>query len=113
VWLATDALDLDSPATPAVGLRPFLLSVIHLRLDFEQANIQEKHRTMSFFNNEPQSWQAPVRQASWEQPPPPSRSGIAFQITMSGEKEAKNCAGASSTSQREESNAFVTQFEGT
>ncbi|KAK5949435.1 hypothetical protein OHC33_009609 [Knufia fluminis] len=46
---------------------------------------------MSFY--EPQGWQAPVRQASWEQPPPPSRSG------------------ASSTSQREEPNAFATQFE--
>ncbi|KIX10506.1 uncharacterized protein Z518_01589 [Rhinocladiella mackenziei CBS 650.93] len=46
---------------------------------------------MSFY--EPQGWQAPVRQASWEQPPPPSRSG------------------ASSTSQREDSNAFATQFE--
>ncbi|EXJ80381.1 hypothetical protein A1O1_08525 [Capronia coronata CBS 617.96] len=46
---------------------------------------------MSFY--EPQGWQAPVRQASWEQPPPPSRSGT------------------SSTSQREDSNAFATQFE--
>ncbi|KAL2401321.1 hypothetical protein ABEF93_004964 [Exophiala dermatitidis] len=46
---------------------------------------------MSFY--EPQGWQAPARQASWEQPPPPSRSG------------------ASSTSQREDSNAFATQFE--
>ncbi|KAL6245128.1 hypothetical protein RBB50_007903 [Rhinocladiella similis] len=47
---------------------------------------------MSFY--EPQGWQAPVRQPSWEQPPPPSRS------------EA-----ASSASQREDSNAFATQFE--
>ncbi|EXJ79661.1 hypothetical protein A1O3_07941 [Capronia epimyces CBS 606.96] len=46
---------------------------------------------MSFY--EPQGWQAPVRQASWEQPPPPSRSG------------------ASSTSQREDGNAFAIQFE--
>lgn len=46
---------------------------------------------MSFY--EPQGWQAPVRQASWEQPPPPSRSG------------------ASSTSQREDGGAFATQFE--
>lgn len=68
---------------------------------------------MSFFNNEPQSWQAPVRQASWEQPPPPSRSGILPQTAESSEMEAKNYEGASSTSQREESNAFVTQFEGT
>ncbi|KIW57477.1 hypothetical protein, variant 2 [Exophiala xenobiotica] len=46
---------------------------------------------MSYY--EPQGWQAPVRQASWEQPAPPSRSG------------------ASSTSQREDSGAFATQFE--
>ncbi|KIW10265.1 hypothetical protein PV08_11227 [Exophiala spinifera] len=46
---------------------------------------------MSFY--EPQGWQAPVRQASWEQPPPPSRSA------------------ASSASQHEDSNAFATQFE--
>ncbi|KAK5036623.1 hypothetical protein LTS07_002350 [Exophiala sideris] len=43
--------------------------------------------------HESQGWQPPVRQASWEQPPPPSRSG------------------ASSTSQREDGNAFATQFE--
>ncbi|KIV90808.1 hypothetical protein, variant 1 [Exophiala mesophila] len=46
---------------------------------------------MSFY--EPQAWQAPVRQSSWEQPPPPSRSG------------------ASSASQREDTVAFTTQFE--
>jgi len=46
---------------------------------------------MSFY--EPQGWQAPARQPSWEQPPPPSRSG------------------ASSTSQREDGNAFAIQFE--
>ncbi|GAD97385.1 conserved hypothetical protein [Paecilomyces variotii No. 5] len=43
---------------------------------------------------EPQGWQAPVRQVSWEQPVPPSRSG------------------ASSVSQREESTAFSSQFDG-
>ena len=48
---------------------------------------------MSFY--EPQGWQAPARQPSWEQPPPPSRSG------------------ASSTSQSGEPNAFASQFEGT
>ncbi|KAL1956791.1 hypothetical protein VTO42DRAFT_6845 [Malbranchea cinnamomea] len=46
---------------------------------------------MSYY--EPQGWQAPVRQASWEQPPPPSRSG------------------ASSTAQREEPTAFLSQFD--
>ncbi|KAJ5688942.1 hypothetical protein N7462_003334 [Penicillium macrosclerotiorum] len=45
---------------------------------------------------EPQGWQAPAaRQASWEQPVPPSRSG------------------SSSVSQREDSPAFSSQFDGT
>ncbi|KAL1967703.1 hypothetical protein VTN77DRAFT_2960 [Rasamsonia byssochlamydoides] len=42
---------------------------------------------------DPQSWQTPVRQASWEQPVPPSRSGT------------------SSASQREEPQAFAYQFD--
>lgn len=46
---------------------------------------------MSFY--EPQGWQAPQRQASWEQPVPPSRSGT------------------SSAAQREETNAFASQYE--
>lgn len=46
---------------------------------------------MSYY--EPQAWQLPARQGSWEQPPPPSRSGT------------------SSTSQREDNNAFGSQFE--
>ncbi|EXJ62685.1 hypothetical protein A1O7_03123 [Cladophialophora yegresii CBS 114405] len=45
------------------------------------------------FQYEAQGWQQPGRQPSWEQPPPPSRSG------------------ASSTSQREDGIAFATQFE--
>lgn len=45
------------------------------------------------FQYEPQGWQQQGRQPSWEQPPPPSRSG------------------ASSTSQREDGIAFATQFE--
>lgn len=65
-------------------------------------------RTMSFY--EPQGWQAPVRQASWEQPAPPSRSGNSS--SKQQENETKRYGGASSTSQREESNAFATQFEG-
>lgn len=32
---------------------------------------------MSYYEN--QAWQAPARQQSWEQPPPPSRSGRAFE----------------------------------
>ncbi|KAJ5524235.1 hypothetical protein N7494_010885 [Penicillium frequentans] len=44
---------------------------------------------------EPQGWQAPAaRQVSWEQPVPPSRSG------------------SSSVSQREDSPAFSSQFDG-
>ncbi|KMU72635.1 hypothetical protein CIHG_02601 [Coccidioides immitis H538.4] len=43
---------------------------------------------------EPQGWQAPVRQGSWEQPAPPSRSGT------------------SSTAQRDDSPAFASQFDG-
>ncbi|QSS65885.1 hypothetical protein I7I51_06736 [Histoplasma capsulatum] len=42
---------------------------------------------------EPQSWQAPLRQTSWEQPAPPSRSGT------------------SSTSQRDDAAAFSSQFD--
>ncbi|EER27370.1 hypothetical protein D8B26_006574 [Coccidioides posadasii str. Silveira] len=42
---------------------------------------------------EPQGWQAPVRQGSWEQPAPPSRSGT------------------SSTAQRDDSPAFASQFD--
>ncbi|MCJ1257835.1 hypothetical protein MMC24_005661 [Lignoscripta atroalba] len=46
---------------------------------------------MSYYDM--QTWQSPTRQASWEQPPPPSRSG------------------ASSTMQREEVSAFDMQLE--
>lgn len=48
---------------------------------------------MSFYDNEG-SWQAPARQPSWEQPPPPSRSGT-----------------GSSISQQAEPTAFASQFE--
>ncbi|KAH8702410.1 hypothetical protein BGW36DRAFT_356533 [Talaromyces proteolyticus] len=48
---------------------------------------------MSSSYYEPQGWQAPVRQASWEQPVPPSRSGT------------------SSVSQRDEPSAFSSQFD--
>lgn len=48
---------------------------------------------MSFYDNDG-SWSAPVRQPSWEQQPPPSRSGT-----------------GSSMSQQMESNAFASQFE--
>ncbi|KKZ64338.1 hypothetical protein EMCG_09680 [[Emmonsia] crescens] len=42
---------------------------------------------------EPQGWQAPMRQTSWDQPAPPSRSGT------------------SSTSQRDDAAAFSSQFD--
>src|ERR1700761_8151728 len=48
---------------------------------------------MSFYDNDG-SWSAPVRQPSWEQQPPPSRSGT-----------------GSAMSQQTESNAFASQFE--
>ncbi|KAF2751448.1 hypothetical protein M011DRAFT_483365 [Sporormia fimetaria CBS 119925] len=48
---------------------------------------------MSYYNNNEPSWQAPGRQTSWEQQPPPSRSG------------------ASSAVGREDSIAFASQFE--
>lgn len=48
---------------------------------------------MSYYNDPSSSWPAPGRQASWEQPQPPSRSG------------------ASSTVNREDANAFANQFE--
>jgi len=32
---------------------------------------------MSYYDN--QAWQAPTRQQSWEQPPPPSRSGRTYE----------------------------------
>ncbi|KAI9804445.1 MAG: hypothetical protein M1825_001344 [Sarcosagium campestre] len=46
---------------------------------------------MSYYENQP--WQNPARQQTWEQPPPPSRSG------------------ASSTIQHEDPSAFSCQFE--
>lgn len=49
--------------------------------------------TMSYYDNDG-SWSAPVRQPSWEQPPPPSRSGT-----------------GSSMSQQHDPLAFASQFE--
>ncbi|KAM5462680.1 hypothetical protein MauCBS54593_007900 [Microsporum audouinii] len=67
---------------------------------------------------EPQGWQAPMRQASWEASAPPSRSGIAtcrdgnfFTVLRLMVGASKN-TGTSSTVQREtESNAFASQFD--
>ena len=66
---------------------------------------------MSYY--EPQGWQAPVRQASWEQPAPPSRSGEWHPESKVFLRLLTIGTGASSTSQREDSGAFATQFEGT
>lgn len=67
---------------------------------------------------EPQGWQAPAaapRQASWEQPVPPSRSGMASSLkNLSLERKTHNLVslGSSSVSQREDSPAFSSQFDG-
>lgn len=70
---------------------------------------------------EPQGWQAPMRQASWEASAPPSRSGIdtsatALRITLDGLRLIQfvmGDTGTSSTVQREpETNAFASQFDG-
>ena len=49
---------------------------------------------MSFYDNNEGSWTGPGRQPSWEQPPPPSRSGT-----------------GSSVSQPSDPHAFASQFE--
>lgn len=72
--------------------------------------------TMSSYY-EPQSWQAPAaRQASWEQPAPPSRSGRIAQFGRSAfgyhKAHIAGCTGSSSVSQREDSPAFSSQFDG-
>lgn len=95
------------PALPH-ACRNFSLSI---RLICRRNTAGKVFGNMSFY--EPQGWQAPVRQASWEQPPPPSRSGqcgapstavLGWMLTIA--------AGASSTSQREDGTAFAIQFEG-
>ena len=74
---------------------------------------------MSYY--EPQGWQAPAastRQVSWEQPVPPSRSGM---ILSQGEEKTSTrsewllirSSGSSSVSQREDIPAFSSQFDGT
>ncbi|OAL73073.1 hypothetical protein A7D00_2846 [Trichophyton violaceum] len=72
---------------------------------------------------EPQGWQAPMRQASWEASAPPSRSGIDSHIYHNNSEDnleraeadaigGGGNAGTSLTVQREpESNAFASQFD--
>ncbi|KAF2277067.1 uncharacterized protein EI97DRAFT_376007 [Westerdykella ornata] len=63
------------------------------------------------YYNDPQ-WQVPGRQASWEQPQPPSRSGMHKELSMQVGMGNNCIAGASSTvNNRDEPMAFVSQFE--
>ncbi|KAL9586240.1 MAG: hypothetical protein Q9212_001016 [Teloschistes hypoglaucus] len=65
---------------------------------------------MSFF--EAQSWQLPVRQqASWDEPPPPSRSGMVDRSVETRDPMLTRSKGASSAVQRDENFAFDTQIE--
>jgi hypothetical protein len=69
---------------------------------------------MSYY--EPQGWQAPAaRQASWEQPAPPSRSGMGNIFFYQKKAHKIDClyfTGSSSVSQREDIPAFSSQFDG-
>ncbi|KAL8694121.1 MAG: hypothetical protein Q9218_001174 [Villophora microphyllina] len=65
---------------------------------------------MSFY--EPQSWQLPLRQqASWDEPPPPSRSGTAHSSAGMLIQVLINYQGTSSTVQRDEETAYACQYE--
>lgn len=64
---------------------------------------------------DPPSWQAPVR--PWDQPVPPSRSGMACIWSFGDTRLSRldtdlSTAGSSSVSQRDEPIAFASQFEG-
>lgn len=65
---------------------------------------------MAYYND--QSWAAPGRQASWEQPQPPSRSGTES-IESAGLRSANNLLiGAGSTvNSQDNGSAFVAQFD--
>lgn len=66
---------------------------------------------MSFF--EAQSWQLPMRQqASWDEPPPLSRSGMVDHTVVKSDQVLTRSKGASSAVQRDENFAFDTQIEG-
>lgn len=77
---------------------------------------RSRSRTMSSYY-EPQGWQAPSsRQVSWEQPAPPSRSGMLSspspRVKDMVNTHTSGATGSSSVSQREESPAFSSQFDG-
>ena len=66
---------------------------------------------MSYY--EAQSWQLPVRQATWDQPPPPpSRSGTINQTSLKQGVGSDGYAGTTSVMQNEDIAAFDTQIEG-
>ena len=66
---------------------------------------------MSYY--EAQSWQLPVRQTSWDQPPPPpSRSGTISQTSLNPRAGSDGYAGTTSVMQHEDLAAFDTQIEG-
>ncbi|ORY15114.1 hypothetical protein BCR34DRAFT_478330 [Clohesyomyces aquaticus] len=64
---------------------------------------------MSYYNDP--SWPAPGRQPSWEQPQPPSRSGMQDSRYVRSGAGDNGQAGASSTVNHGEVNAFVSQFD--
>lgn len=65
---------------------------------------------MSYY--EAQSWQIPARQTSWDQPPPPSRSGTISANVLESRVWFDGYAGTSSAMQHEDAAAFDTQIEG-
>ena len=67
---------------------------------------------MAYYNDP--SWPAPApgRQASWEQPQPPSRSGTGHSGYNGGGAPIHMDIGASSTVSREDGSAFASQFDG-
>ena len=65
---------------------------------------------MSYY--EAQSWQLPTQQASWEQPPPPSRAGTPTPTAPAPRTQAYEHAGTNSVSQHEDVAAFDIQIEG-
>jgi hypothetical protein len=70
---------------------------------------------MAYYNNEA-NWASPApgRQTSWEQPQqPPSRSGTGHSGYNGGGPPSTLDLGPSSSANREEANAFASQFDGT
>jgi hypothetical protein len=68
---------------------------------------------MAFYNEQAWSAQGPGRQASWEQPQPPSRSGTGHGGYTGGSTPSNLDLGASPTVNRDDGHAFASQFDGT